>query len=287
MRIFLLALTCMTFFAANSILCRAALRQWGMDPWSYTAWRGFSAVLSLLGLAWFHFKDHGFKHNFFKTILTHGSFSASLALFSYMVCFSLAYISLPAALGTLIFNATIQFTVMGWGLYKGARLNASQKMGFILVLLGLMFLTLPQIDSSPSLRGSLLGIGVGVSWGIYSLLGMRNKDAVLATAGNFFWALPGFLLAQIIALAIANQASLIAHLLAILAGMICTGCGYILWYLLLPHMSLVNSTVIQLTVPIITALLGILFLGEAITLHLFLCSICILGGIALVILKGS
>jgi drug/metabolite transporter (DMT)-like permease len=42
---------------------------------------------------------------------------------------------------------------------------------------------------------------------------------------------------------------------------------------------------VQLSVPVIAALGGVVFLGEPITLRLLLASVAILGGIALVILE--
>ncbi len=46
-----------------------------------------------------------------------------------------------------------------------------------------------------------------------------------------------------------------------------------------------NAATIQLSVPIIAALGGVIILGEPVTLRLVLASVAILGGIALVIMK--
>jgi drug/metabolite transporter (DMT)-like permease len=46
-----------------------------------------------------------------------------------------------------------------------------------------------------------------------------------------------------------------------------------------------SAATVQLSVPVIAALGGIVFLGESVTPRLVLASVAILGGIALVILK--
>ena len=71
---------------------------------------------------------------------------------------------------------------------------------------------------------------------------------------------------------------------AVVSGGIASSLGYILWYSIVPRYSLVCSSIIQLSIPVITAVLAVIFLGEAITLHLVWCSALILGGICLAML---
>jgi drug/metabolite transporter (DMT)-like permease len=61
--------------------------------------------------------------------------------------------------------------------------------------------------------------------------------------------------------------------------------GYAIWYTALPALKATQAATVQLSVPVIAALGGIVFLGESLTLRLMLASIAILGGIALVILE--
>ena len=63
--------------------------------------------------------------------------------------------------------------------------------------------------------------------------------------------------------------------------------GYILWYALVPCYSIAAAAAAQLSVPVITALGAVVFVGEAITLRLVLCSAAILGGIFIVALWGQ
>ena len=63
--------------------------------------------------------------------------------------------------------------------------------------------------------------------------------------------------------------------------------GYILWYAALAHLSATQASVVQLGVPIIAALGGILFLSESISMRLSIASLMMLAGIALVIVNKS
>ena len=53
---------------------------------------------------------------------------------------------------------------------------------------------------------------------------------------------------------------------------------------MLPALKATNAATVQLSVPIIAALGGVVFLGEPVTLRLVFASVAILGGIAMVIL---
>jgi drug/metabolite transporter (DMT)-like permease len=53
----------------------------------------------------------------------------------------------------------------------------------------------------------------------------------------------------------------------------------------LPALKSTQAATVQLSVPVLATLGGVLFLGESITLRLVLASTAILGGIALVILE--
>ena len=75
-----------------------------------------------------------------------------------------------------------------------------------------------------------------------------------------------------------------AYLCALGAGALASALGYTLWYSVVPRYSLVGSSIIQLSVPLITAVLAVILLSEPITLRLVLCAIPILGGICLALL---
>lgn len=72
---------------------------------------------------------------------------------------------------------------------------------------------------------------------------------------------------------------------AIASGALASGIGYAIWYTALPGLKATNAATVQLSVPVIAAFGGIVFLGEPISLRLAIASVAILGGIALVILE--
>ena len=78
-----------------------------------------------------------------------------------------------------------------------------------------------------------------------------------------------------------------AGALALCAGALASALGYILWYALVPCYSIAAAAAAQLSVPVITALGAVVFVSEAITLRLVLCSAAILGGIFIVALWGQ
>ncbi|MGB6137930.1 MAG: DMT family transporter, partial [Shewanella sp.] len=72
-------------------------------------------------------------------------------------------------------------------------------------------------------------------------------------------------------------------LLAILSGALASGVGYALWYRALSGLSANHAAVLQLLVPVIAAVGGVIFVGEQLSVHLIICASIILFGIALVI----
>jgi len=69
---------------------------------------------------------------------------------------------------------------------------------------------------------------------------------------------------------------------AIASGALASGAGYAIWYTALRGLKTTSAATIQLSVPVITAVGGIIFLGETITLRFLIASAAILFGIALV-----
>ncbi|MFA6970369.1 MAG: DMT family transporter [Gallionella sp.] len=153
----------------------------------------------------------------------------------------------------------------------------------MLALGGLVSLLLPGL-AAPPLSGSLLMLIAGVAWGVYSLRGRGEGDPTRVTAGNFLRAAP---VAAALSLLMHDGASLdgAGFFYAVASGALASGMGYAIWYTALPALKATNAATVQLSVPVIAALGGIVFLGEFVTLRLILASVAILGGIALVILE--
>jgi drug/metabolite transporter (DMT)-like permease len=72
-------------------------------------------------------------------------------------------------------------------------------------------------------------------------------------------------------------------LLAVASGAIASGVGYSLWYGALPGLTATKAAVVQLSVPVLAALGGVLLLGEVLTPRLVVAAVAILGGVALAI----
>jgi len=263
----------MLAFAANSLLCRAALKHTAIDPATFTSLRILSGalVLSLLVL-W-----RGNRPN------RQGNWLSALVLVVYAAAFSFAYRSLSAATGALLLFGAVQATMISQGFRQGERLRGWQLLGFLLAAGGLVGLLLPGL-SAPPLHSSLLMLGAGVAWGIYSLRGRGKGDPAAVTAGNFLRAAP---LAAILSLVMFRSAALdgTGFGYALLSGGLTSGLGYVIWYTALPALKATQAATVQLSVPVLAALGGIIFLGESLTLRLLLAALAILGGIALVILE--
>ena len=212
-----------------------------------------------------------------------GNWLSAIALFSYASGFSFAYVSLPAGTGALLLFGAVQATMIGRGLWAGERLRTPQLAGLVLALCGLVGLLLPGL-SAPPLFGSLLMLGAGIAWGVYSLRGKGAGDPIRVTAGNFLRAVP---VAAALSVFNLNGASLdnAGFWYAVSSGALASGIGYAIWYTVLPALKATNAATVQLSVPVIAAVGGIVFLGESLSLRLVLSSVFILGGIALVILE--
>jgi drug/metabolite transporter (DMT)-like permease len=272
-RIISLTTLAMIAFAGNSLLCRLALKQTEIDPASFTAIRLLSGALML----WLVVRMKG------GGTTGKGNWPSAFALFVYAAGFSFAYVSLPAGTGALILFGSVQATMISFALWAGERLQRLQLTGLLLAGGGLIGLLLPGL-SAPPLFGSLLMMGAGVAWGVYSLRGKGVGDATRVTAGNFLRAVPITVLLSLLMLKGTNvDATGIYY--AVASGALASGVGYAIWYTVLPALKNTSAASVQLSVPVIAALGGIVFLGEPMTLRLILASIAILGGIALVILK--
>ncbi len=213
------------------------------------------------------------------SVLQHGSWASGLALFVYAMAFSWAYVSLQAGTGALILFAAVQATMIAAALAAGERPGIVQWLGFAIAFLGLLYLLLPGLTAPDPLGASLM-FASGVAWGLYSLRGRGARAPVAQTGGNFVRTVP----IAVLALGIAHG-SLHAEprglLLAVTSGALTSGLGYVLWYMVLPRLTVTRAAVVQLAVPLLAALGGVVFVAEPFTRRLALSSIFILGGLAL------
>jgi len=271
----LVALTslAMIAFAGNSLLCRVALRHSNIDAASFTTIRLISGAMMLWVAA-----RMGRGAN-----AGQGNWLSAFALFTYAAAFSFAYVSLPAATGALLLFGAVQATMIGHGIWAGDRLLRLQLVGLALALAGLVGLLLPGL-SAPPLFGSVLMLGAGIAWGLYSLRGRGAGDPTRVTAGNFARAVPFAVTLSALTYP-HNSLDGLGIWYAIASGALTSGIGYAIWYAALPALSAAKASTVQLSVPVIAAAGGVVLLGEAVTVRLVLSSAAVLGGIALVLLE--
>ena len=240
----LLVALAMVAFAANSLLCRLALKTTAIDPVSFTSIRITSGALVL----WLIVRLRGGPGR------PEGRWASALALFAYAAAFSFAYVRLPAAVGALVLFCSVQATMIGYGLWSGERMRRVKAVGLAIALAGLVSLLMPGLSAPPPQSAALM-MAAGIAWGIYSLLGKRLGDPVQATAGNFLRAVP---FAAALSLAMVFHASVDAPgaMYAVASGGLASGVGYVLWYAALKALTATNAAAIQLSVPVIAAVGG-------------------------------
>jgi len=270
-RVAVLTALAMLAFAGNSLLCRGALAHTGIDAASFTLIRLASGAVSLWLLVRVSQGPNGLL----------GNWGSALALFVYAAAFSLAYLSLTAATGALLLFGAVQVTMIGYGQWTGTRLRAGQLAGFVLAAGGLVALLLPGL-SAPPLGGSLLMLAAGAAWGVYSLRAKGSGDPLRATAGNFARAVVP---ALVLSAAMLPRATIdgAGVMYAVASGALASGLGYAIWYTALGGLNVTSAATVQLSVPLIAALGGVVLLAEPLSLRLVVTSVAILGGIALVV----
>lgn len=267
----LLSLTLLTLmaFAANSVLCRLALFEERMDPALFTLLRLTSGALVLVLLCGARQKSP-----------RQGDWGGALALITYGAAFSFSYLTLTAGTGALLLFAAVQLSMLAPPLLRGEPLPRRQWLGLLLAMAGLVVLLLPGL-SAPDPLGAALMIVAGIAWAGYTLRASRFADPVAANAGHFLRAsLPAALLYLLFG---QLQTSPAAIGYALASGALASGLGYALWYLVLPHLGRTLAASVQLLVPLLAALAGLIWLDESWSLRLVLSTLGILGGIALVI----
>ena len=267
----------MLAFAGNSILCRMALRDGAIDPASFTSIRLLSGALALLLIVRLTTGS--------SAISGHGGWISSSMLFAYAICFSYAYVSLHAGVGALILFGCVQGTMIAMAFWSGDRPNLSEWMGWLLASGGLVWLLLPGIEA-PSPGGAALMALAGIAWGVYSIRGRGETDALAATCSNFALSLAFVGVLTVVTYGTASISNR-GVLFAILSGALTSGIGYVIWYAALNHLRAMQAALVQLSVPAITAAGGVALLGEPVSVRLLAAGALILGGIGIAVVRKS
>ena len=287
-------------FAANSLFGRMALAEGYIDAWSFTIIRLVSAAVCLAIIMTVYtyrlrHQAHKLDSTSHKAILNDkGSWLSSASLVIYALCFSIAYVELDTGTGALILFSAVQLTMIGWGIYKKEQLSVLQWIAFIVAVVGFIYLMLPSA-AVPSLFAAVLMTISGVAWGIYSIRGKSCVSPLRATGFNFIRSLvavPILLLIGMIYLdniglenINVSDITITGILLACASGAIASGMGYSIWYMAMPLLKNTQAAVVQLCVPVLAAILGVVFLSEQLTMQFVVASTVILGAVLVFILN--
>lgn len=274
MKIIAFTVLALIAFAFNSILCRLALGNETIDAISFTSIRLASGAVTLSIISLF------FNQN--KSDLKRGSWASAFFLFGYAICFSLAYLKLTTATGALILFSSVQLTMICAALIKGERPQILEWIGLFLAFGGLVYLVLPGL-ATPLFGYSILMVSAGIAWGFYTLRGRGSENPLADTTGNFVRAVP---MISLLAIPFLSNIQLSTNgiIFAVLSGAIASGIGYSIWYSVLKHHTATRAAILQLAVPAIAAVGGVVFLAESLSIRLILASALILGGICLAII---
>src|ERR1041384_1134757 len=133
----------MIAFAANSLLCRAALRGGAIDAVSFTAIRLISGALVLVVIT------RAFPGEATDDARSHGSWRAAAALAIYAITFSYAYLGLGAGAGALLLFGSVQLTMIAGGVIRGARPSLRQWIGLAVAATGMVVIHPPGPAAAP------------------------------------------------------------------------------------------------------------------------------------------
>ncbi|MGH9945906.1 MAG: DMT family transporter [Pyrinomonadaceae bacterium] len=294
MKVFFLTTFALVAFAFNSILCRMALGSSEIDAAGFTVVRLVAGAATLIVISLLCTSprvskgDNGMLN--VSTLLTrgllqHGSWPSAFFLFAYAICFSFAYLGLTTATGALILFGCVQMTMIGMAIINGSTPTMLEWLGLAVAVCGLVYMVFPGL-SSPPLPSSLLMAAAGVAWGFYTLRGKGSNNPLADTTGNFVRSVPMVIVAAIPFLSELHLSSR-GIILAILSGSVASGIGYTVWYAALKYHTSTRAAVLQLSVPVIAAGGGVLFLSETADMRLLIAAALILGGIALTIAGKS
>lgn len=265
-----LVLVTLAAFAANSLLNRAALLDGAIGPASFALIRVASgaAILILLVVLRRDMPRPGRKN-----------LGAVVGLTLYMLGFSFAYLSLDAGFGALLLFGAVQITMFAGALVLREPMPRHRWTGAMIALAGLVLLLRPDPGTGAALPGTALMVMAAIGWGMFSLAGRASAAPLSDTAIAFLFCLPVTLLAWVL-VPDQDPISVSGAALAVISGAVTSGCGYALWYSVLPRLGPSRAAVTQLSVPVIATLGGVAFLGETLSWTMIGAGGLVLGGVA-------
>lgn len=282
-------------FAGNSVINRYALLNQNIDPNTFVAVRIVSGAVAML-VIWYAVKvattsrqakrQQPAATEMITKVARRGTWWGAFTLALYAVAFSLAYNQLETGFGALILFASVQLSMLAVGWLQGNKLTAKEALGSSLALVGLIYLVYPTLGVPSSLWACVAMVTAGTAWGLYSLHGRGSASPLTDTTFNFVRATPVaalLLIWQWGDMVISTQ----GVVLAVFSGVVTSGLGYAIWYLVLPQLKVSTAAIGQLSVPLIAAAGGVLFASELITQQLVVAAALIVGGMLIAIRKST
>lgn len=262
----------MLAFAANSVLCRVALTDGHIDPATFSDVRIVSGAMFLVILMSVRKKPAS---------KIHYDWRSGLALTLYVLAMSWSYLRIDTGTGALLLFGTVQTAMVIYGWRQGEKIGVLKGAGLLLAVAGTLLLLLPGAHA-PEPTSALMMIGSGLAWAYYSVKGKSMPEAIPATTGNFILAVPFTVILSLV-LSGERHTSAPGLMLAMTSGALASGAAYALWYTLLPKMKAMTASTVQLSVPCLATLGGVVLLGETFSLRMLVSMCAVLLGITLVI----
>ncbi|WP_261863622.1 DMT family transporter [Psychrobacter sp. JCM 18900] len=171
---------------------------------------------------------------------------------------------------------------------KKEQLSALQWLAFVVAVAGFVYLMLPSAAIPSPLAAALMAMS-GIAWGIYSIRGKACISPLRATGFNFVRSLVAVPILLLVGMTYLDDLGFKninleditteGVLLACASGAIASGLGYSIWYTAMPLLKNTQAAIVQLCVPVIAALLGVIFLSEQLTMPFIVASTVILGAV--------
>ena len=186
-------------------------------------------------------------------------------------------------MGALILFGCVQATMIIFALVKGERPNGLEWLGLIVAVGGLVYLVSPGLTSPPVFSAVFDGFCRN-RVGILHASRKGKRESARRYDGKFYPRRAvcfGYSTAVFISQFHYSKRGI---LFAVLSGAIASGIGYAVWYAALKFHTATRAAILQLAVPVLAAIGGVLLLSEVVTLRLLISALLILGGICAAIL---
>ena len=275
MRTVLLTSLAILAFAANGVLARLALAGGGIDP------IGFTGVRMTAGAAVLVAATMRIGQRTAMDVARSGTWFQAGALFVYAITASLSYALVNVGIGAIVLFGTVQVTTIVQTIARGERPGALVWLGLVIAFAALVYLVSPSL-AAPDPLGVALAFVSGLGWASYSLSGHSSNSPLLETSGNFLRIAPISIILAVVGLSL-HTATPTALLVAILCGAMSTGMGYAIWYAVLPVLTRMQASIVQLTVPAIAAVGAVPIVGEPLTLRFAFAAAVTIGGVGVAI----